>query len=71
MNLLHPNAGPADDATAKIEAFVAALTPAVTNSTHAYNLWNLLASDDGDMRRALEWAWKLRDDHRAGKKGDS
>jgi hypothetical protein len=42
---------------ARIQACVDALTPMVTNETHAWNLWNLIASDRGPIREALEHVW--------------
>jgi hypothetical protein len=45
------------DAHRHVESFVDALTPMVTNRTHAYNLWNYIASDKGAIRDSLEWAW--------------
>ena len=44
-----------------IEKFVESLTPMVANETHAWNLWNYIASDNGDIRRALEHVWAKRD----------
>ena len=48
----------------QMEAFVAALTPAVTNETHAWNLWNLIASDKGAIRDALLRAYGMTQETR-------
>jgi hypothetical protein len=48
-----------DERIALIEACVKALTPMATNETHAWNLWNHLASDEGAIRAALEYAWHV------------
>jgi hypothetical protein len=49
---------PKPDYEALIEEFVATITPALTNETHAWNLWNILASDTGALRSALLRAYR-------------
>lgn len=53
---------PENETYVLIEKFVKALTPMVTNETHAWNLWNIIASDNGDIRAALEHVWRKHDE---------
>lgn len=46
-----------EERMALIEGFVKAMTPMLTNETHAWNVWNYMASDRGAIREALQWAW--------------